>query len=238
MHMNVTIVPANELDSDNLFPWEKPEPTPSPPWMLGDDPVALTCASYRFFKESGIRYSELGTITPTEADRAQATSLRKYYADRLLMCTLTNKTDTGMSEFRRKLYGVVTGTYQLKKSDVGLLYRLPYFYAEDTDIDQVMAATTVADLEEAKTEYHAGEFALFKRVLICRRSGDYIQFWLNKTGSTFAYLVVVKADNPLLSLMESVIQQPVWLRYRAFPKHPRGHHYDHVYYQLGGLELA
>lgn len=206
--------------------------------VLGDDPVALTCAAYRYFKESGIRYTELGTAIPTEADRTQAANLRKYYADRLLICTLKNKTEDGLSEFRRKLYGVVTDTYQLKKSDIGLLYRLPYFYAEDTDIDHVVSTTTVADFEEAKTEYQTGEFKLYKRVLVTRRYADYIHFWLSKTASTCAYSVAVKTDNPLLSLLESLLKQPVRLRYRAFPKRHRGHHYDHVYYQMGGLELA
>jgi hypothetical protein len=101
-----------------------------------------------------------------------------------------------------------------------------------------MAATTAASLEEASAEYQTGQFTLFKQVLVSRRGGDYIQFWLNKVGSTSAYMVVVKADNPLLSLIRSIITQQIQLKYRAFLKHPRGVHYNHVYYQLGGLELV
>lgn len=234
--MNVTV--DTNIDLGNLFSWEKSEPPNSPDLLLGDDPIAITCAAYRFFKQTGIRYAELTTMEPTAADREQAASLRKYYADRLLMATLTNQTGVGVSEFRRKLYGVVTDTYQLKKSDLGMLYRLPYFYVEDTETDQVMAATTVATAEEATTEYQTGQFTLFKQILVSRRGGDYIQFWLNKSGSTSAYLVVVKADNPLLSLLQSIITQSIQLKYRAFPKRPRGVHYDHVYYQLGSLELV
>lgn len=213
------------------------EKKPEPDLEFAQDPVALACGSYRLFLESGIRWSELSDIVVTDADREQAALIRKYYSDRILISAVAARGQ--MSDFRQKLYGLLIGQTKLKKRDVGLLYRLPYFYAEDTAMDQIMERTTSVDANSPVTRNVIGQFQLIRRIDVSRRSGETVQLWLQKgTDTTTPYMIAAKRDNPFLGLVESVLAQPVKLTATAHLKHHRGHYRNRLYYQLGGLELA
>lgn len=210
---------------------------PEPDQVFHDDPVALACASYRTFLETSIRWTDLKDATAIEQDHVQAAEIRKYYSDRILMSAVAACGE--MSEFRRKLYGLLIGQTGLKKRDIGLLYRLPYFYAEDTAMDQVMALTKTVSTNAPRTRDVIGHFQLIQRIDVSRRSGETVQLWLQKgTDTTTPYMIAAKGDNPFLSLVESVLKLPVKLTATAYLKHHRGHYRDRLYYQLGNLEIA
>jgi hypothetical protein len=206
-----------------------------PNMVFTEDPVALACASYRAFLETSIRWTDLTDVTVTDQDREQAGQIRKYYSDRILLAAVAAKGE--MSEFRRKLYGLLIGQTGLKKRDIGLLYRLPYFYAEDTAMDHVMEQTeTVSDL--IRPQEVAGNFQVIRRIQVSRRSGESVQLWLKKDSSKVPYMIASKLDNPFLTLVESVLKQPTALQAFAHLKHHRGHYRNRLYYQLSNLELV
>lgn len=230
----MNILTANLTFDDDLETAWAPK-TPEPDMEFHDDPVALTCASYRIFLETSIRWTDLTDVTVTDQDREQAAHIRKYYSDRILLAAVAAKGE--MSEFRRKLYGLLIGQTGLKKRDIGLLYRLPYFYAEDTAMDHVMEQTeTVSDL--IRPQEVAGNFQVIRRIQVSRRSGESVQLWLKKDSSKVPYMIASKLDNPFLSLVESVLKQPTALQATAHLRHHRGHYRNRLYYQLGNLELA
>ena len=101
------------------------------PLMFQDDPIALSCASYRKSIETdmAVRFTELSSVTATDEDHDQAESIRKYYADRVVFRTLTN--DKPLTAFYRDLYELVTRSVEMQRRHEGMIYRLPYFYAED-----------------------------------------------------------------------------------------------------------
>lgn len=200
-----------------------------------DDPVALTCASHRTFLATGIRWTDLKDATATDQDRRQAVQIRKYYSDRILLAAIAANGE--MSEFRRKLYGLLIGQTGLKKRDIGLLYRLPYFYAEDTAMDQVMEQTESANANGSGTRGTAGKFQVIRRIQVSRRSGETVQLWLQKDSSRVPYMIAAKLDNPFLTLVESVLERPTALEAVAQAKHHRGHYRSRVYYQLSDLKL-
>ena len=208
--------------------------TPEPDMEFHDDPVALACASYRAFLKSSIRWAELKDVTVTDQDREQAAHIRKYYSDRILLAAVAARGE--MSEFRRKLYGLLIGQTGLKKRDVGLLYRLPYFYAEDTAMDQVMEQTESATGPNPRPV--VGKFQVIRRVQVSRRSGESVQLWLKKDSDTVPYMIASKLDNPFLTLVESMLGQTTALQAIAHLKHHRGHYRKRLYYQLGNLEIA
>lgn len=208
--------------------------TPEPDMEFHDDPVALTCASYRTFLTTGIRWTDLKDITATDQDRELAAHIRKYYSDRILLAAVAAKGE--MSEFRRKLYGLLIGQTGLKKRDSGLLYRLPYFYAEDTAMDQVMEQTESATGPNPRPV--VGNFQVIQRIQVSRRSGETVQLWLQKDSSRIPYMIAAKLDNPFLILVESLLKQSTALQAIAHLKHHRGHYRNRLYYQLGNLELA
>lgn len=221
-------------------PWYDPEPAvkkPEPDLVFKDDPVALAWAGYRLYLRSpGQRWADFDTVEVTEEDRAQAQAIRSYYTGRILMDMMKSKNPT--SAFRQKLYGLLIGESGLKKKDIGLLYRLPYFYVEDTELDQVIAETTPAQTRGSAAVEIAGTFTLIKRILVSRKHGDYAHFWLRHHRRSEPFLIVVKTDNPLLSLLAGILAKPVQLSATAHVKHHRGYHRGRLFCQLANVELA
>jgi hypothetical protein len=145
-----------------------------------------------------------------------------------------------MSEFRRKLYGVVTGNYQLKKSEEGMLYRLPYFYAEDTGLDHVMSQTQSVSIVNNATAKIAGKFTLVKKIFCSRaHAGSHWQFWFVRETSQVPYLVEIRDDNVLYKLFDTLTQQPqMFSAGTTHVKHHRGHYRDRVYIKMTQVDLA
>ena len=222
------------LDFEDNLEWTSK--VPEQDMEFDEDPVALSCASYRAFLETSIRWVELRDVTVTDQDREQAAQIRKYYSDRILLAAVAAKGE--MSEFRRKLYGLLIGQTGIKKRDVGLLYRLPYFYAEDTAMDQVMEQTETVSDNGTSTRLVAGKFQVIRRVQVSRRSGESVQLWLQKDSSKIPYMIASKLDNPFLTLVENVLEQTTALQAIAHLKHHRGHYRSRLYYQLANLELV
>jgi hypothetical protein len=196
----------------------------SQPLVFKDDPVALAWASYRRWEDHGSRWSELEIMTPTEEDYARSTEIRKYYADRILLSMLSGKQ---ISEFRKKLYGVVTNAGTLEKKDIGLLYRLPYFYMEDLALDRVVEQTEPVNNRHPAQEI-VTEFTVIEQVYRSRAGGDYIQFWMRGEGYKQAFMMTAKIDNPYY--------KPVKLSGTAITKFHNGHHRGVGFYYLANIE--
>jgi len=211
---------------------------PKPILKFNADPIALAFGSYRIWLENpGCRWTELDTITPTDDDHAQAQALRDYYRGKLTFNAL--KHGTPLTEFKRKLHVLISGTLDITANEVGILYRLPYFYAEDLAHDEVFAAVKIpSQTAHAYASWYEGEFKLLKRVLRSRAAGgDYIQFWFTSNISSAAFQLTVKADNSLIGFAESVFKQPTFnLGANMFLKSLKGQS-DRRYYAMGGVKL-
>jgi hypothetical protein len=128
--MNVTVV-----DDFNLDDWLK-QTHKLELLEFKHDPVALAIASYRIWRDTGIRWTDLENTTPLEEDVHRAQQLRKYYAGQMTFDALKG---SGLkTEFRRKLYAIATNCHTYTKEDIGLLHRLPYFYEEDLTLDSLV----------------------------------------------------------------------------------------------------
>lgn len=220
-------------DLEELLDWTRPEKTPSPPISLHDDPVALSCTSYRVWKSGGQRWMEFEHARPEVQDRAMAGNLRKYYAGQMTVDALKGQ---GLATtFRRKLYAIATNCHTYTKEDIGLLYRLPYFYEEDLTLDQLVSEFQSAESGVQK-ELH-GVFSLHQKMLRSRRSGEYYHYWLNQQGSPHLFKLVVKSDDPLRSLVESLLEQPREYTATAYYKGMQGRRRFN-YIQLGNMKLT
>lgn len=213
---------------------EKLELKSNQPMVFKDDPVAQAWASYRRWKDGGSRWVDLEEVTVTEEDRVKSTEIRRYYADRILITMLKNKQ---VSEFRRKLYGVVTNSMPLNKGDVGLLHRLPYFYEEDLAVDRVVEQTQGLT-ERVETDRVQAEFTVLERVFKSRRSGEYTQFWMKSDRHSAPFAMVVKHDNPYYRLVNAIMSRPVTLSGWAQTKFHAGHHRGLGYYYLANIEVV
>ena len=125
---------------------------------------------------------------------------------------------------------------QLEQKDIGLLYRLPYFYQEDCALDRVVQ-TTKSAVETGRTDRIQDKFSVIERVLRSRRTGDYSQFWLRGENRAAAFMLSVKCDNPFHRLITNLVQQPVTLSAWSHAKVHNGHHRGWRYCMLSDIEL-
>jgi hypothetical protein len=226
---------TQDLTLDWTADFESVVKAPEPDMTFADDPVALAWAAYRvYLANPANRWADFDDVEVTVHDRAVAQEIRSYYTGRILMDTMKSKNP--MSEFRKKLYGLLIGETGLKKKDIGLLYRLPYFYVEDTALDQVIEQTQTASVMFGMEL--AGTFTLIKRILVSRRSGDFVHFWLRHHKRSQPFMIAAKTDNPLLPLLEGILENPVKLSATAHLKTHRGYHRNRQFHQLGNVKLV
>ena len=204
-----------------------------------DDPVALAWGSYQIYlKNKGQRWTDLKQVIATEEDRLMAQEIRRYYRDRIMLQTLSS--DYKQSEFRKKLYGILINERAVYDEDMGILHRLPYFYVEDTAIDRAIEQTTptIGDGSLFGREDVVDEYTLIERVLYSRKRNEVVQFWLKAVGNPHLHMIAVLANNPLLSLLDSILKRPARLNTTGFIKEHRGYHRGKQYYQHALVTLA
>jgi len=201
---------------------------------LPEDPIALACASYRLWESTKQKFADLRSVTCSDEDRVKAQQIRRYYGDRILMSML--KQDGRTTEFRKKVYGIINNTYDIKEDDLGILYRLPYFYHEDLAVEAVIEQT-----QQVPDMYRGNEieatFSVISEIYIGRRSGECTHYWLKSDIDQAAYKIAVRTDNSLYSLLKSILQQPVRLQANAYTKRHQGTHSDRCYNMLSNVRL-
>ena len=177
--------------------------------IFKDDPVAMACAVHRSWKTHETpQFSELESALIEPEDRDRAESIRRYYGAKFVEMALRGHQP---SEFRLKLAEVLDGRRQLKESEVGMLYRLPYFYDEDTDTDWIYANTASGQtLEYYRVLEHLVKpltLTPLRQVLRSQRLGDSIKYWFVTQHGHPAVISVAKS-NPLNAMMDSLFELP------------------------------
>lgn len=199
--------------------------------LYQDDPLALAVGSYEHWIAGGGRWLELEQVRPTEENRKTAELIRHYYRERMVFEALKKTTDTGVSEFRKKLALLCDHNLEITNREIGLLMRLPYFYQEDRAVDAVVEITQPVD-RYTKAEPITATFTLQQRVLRSRRSGDFYDYWMTSDHSDAAYLFVMRQDNNMRQLVESLLAQPFRAKANIYTHNMRGHWRGRPYFQV------
>jgi hypothetical protein len=216
-----------------------------PPLMarFSDDPVALSIQSYLIWKSNPSRrwvpVDEVGRVTPEARDMAHA--LRTYFLHRNTMKILQGQQPT---EFQNKMMGLLADTRALQQDEMGLLYRLPYFYQEDLALDQVFEGAANIDIKPAGPHlpvWHTvtthARLTPVCEVLKSRKSGDFVQFWF-ATHDGERCMYAVRADNGLISVFRSLFKrESMQVKATAMLHRLPGSHIRTSYWKLSGLEL-
>lgn len=231
MGLIINNVVINEDPFDTLLRNWSTEP-PARELLFQDDPLALACGSHRIWKESGARWTELKDVVPKEVDYVDANALRNYYRERLVFETLRKTPGENTSEFRRKLGLLVTNELKITSKEVGMLMRMPYFYEEDLEVDSIVAKSSEPTEIFRGGQSREGEFTLIKRVLRSRRQGEFYDYWMTSDISPGLFKLVVKNDNVLRGLVESLLENPVKLKANIYTKHMRGFYRNRLVHQV------
>lgn len=174
----------------------------SPKLKFHDDPVVLSCASCRIGNAGGGLWSDLDTITDiTQEDRVFGAAVRKHFLDQLVMAKLRGRK---LSDWRAKLGAFLVGNHQLTKAEVGMLYRLPYFYHEDQAVAAVIKSTTPVALSQRDRTYDpVWKLNSVARVVQYRRKNDNTQYWFcDSVGCPV--MIAVSHTNNLHGVMDSL----------------------------------
>ncbi len=192
---------------DNLI--KESESKPKRQAVFKDDPVAMACAVHRSWKTHETpQFQELESVLIEPEDRDRAEAIRRYYGAKFVEMALRGYQ---LSEFRLKLAEVLDGRRQLAESEVGMLYRLPYFYDEDTDTDWIYANTASGQaLAYWKGLEHVTvtlTLTPLRRVLRSQRLGDSVKYWF-VTEHNYPAVISVAKSNPLNAMMDSLFELP------------------------------
>jgi len=206
-----------------------------------DDPIALSCANYRLSQAGYGQYHDFDMLKPEPEDRQQALNIRNYYRAKITWQLLARtQQQQPPTPFRQKLMGIIENTYQITQSDLGILYRIPYFYQEDTAHDAIFADLPRYEIIRTLGKGIEETFVLTRQVSVMRRARDTVQYWLRAEKTIVPCMVVIDSKNMLKPLLDSVLSRgPVRLEANWYPKTLwGGQDCDREYYQLGSVKLA
>jgi len=207
---------------------------PEPLAEFKDDPVALACASYRYYcANSEDRWRNFDLVEVTDEDRAKAEDIRRYYSHKLTFEALTRPI---VSQFRTKLGAFLSGNHKLTIGEQGMLYKLPYFYAEDIMLDSIVTQTVSAP-EARDPKLHRISLTPFTKILKARRGLETYQYWF-KSHEGYGCVLPVTSSNTLRSVIDSLMYRDQF-EVSAFVYSKR--HWNcsgHRYYVLGNVSLV
>ena len=206
------------------------------------DPIACACASYRAWTERGIKFADIHTFVPSPEDHTRAQLIRNYYRAKITWQMLKSPDQKAVSEFRRKLMGIIEGTQKITTAELGILHRINYFYDEDRAHDAIFEdfradREPVGILPTVKTS-HRERVSLIRTVTVSRKNYENVEFWMEPAHTPVPCMIPVSNQNPLLSLIGSVLEAgPVELIANWYPRAMPGPD-DRAYYRLTHLKLA
>jgi len=118
---------------------------------------------------------------------------------------------------------------------------LPYFYAEDLDIDYVVANTTNSreiSPVPADSQRLVMTFLPLRKIFRSRRSAEVNQYWWTAEAGGIPFEFSVRTDNPLAGMIDGLFErEQVTLQHRVRPTSFRGYHADRWHYSLYDLRL-
>lgn len=176
-----------------------------------DDPFVLAVAAWRTTVESNfvVRWPGLSTLKPTDADRQRAQEMKRYYRDRVMVRALKN---TQLTKFSQDLYDLML-TEEVREKHMGMLLRLPFFYQEDLDYDDLTARVVpvrpwAQTLQQALTaNKEIRKLTPVKKIFHSRKSGEYWQYWFTDDLEQ-PVLWTVRSTNALISVVDGLFKEP------------------------------
>ena len=189
----------------------QPKPDPDKPATFKEDPIALSCASYRRSQETemAVRFLELNQCIAHLQDYEMADQIRQYYRDKIALKTLTSQQP--LTPFYHDLYEMLLGNVELQQRHIGMIHRLPYFYVEDQDRERLQQlikdkSLTLDWIGNALKNLSGKETHALNplmKIFRSRRGSEAQEYWFqNQLGQPVMWSVL--NGNPLRSVVDSL----------------------------------
>ena len=141
----------------------------------------------------------------TQEDRNQAQAIRSYYSNVYTMKVLKGR---ALTEYQQKTAEFLSGLYHLTTEELGLLYKLPYFYEEDLALELITTKTVSAEFALP----HLSELAEYTltpvvEILKSRKGNEWIEF-VYQDQHNHAAMIVVRAGDNMAHMLRGLFRQP------------------------------
>ena len=189
------------------------------------DPLVLAVALKEMFEETGVHSSlEDPRVLEhvTEAAREQAEQIRKYFSKKFFWNNLTNTRE--LSGFRSRVCYLLENRVRVcKEKDIGIYYKLPYFYEEDMIYDEFKKQYNTTDLPyktwyagglNKKTEKERITLKYIKTTACRQQKRNINRFWF--TDSKYLYSIMIANDNPLLDMFKQLVIDSVEVTFETY----------------------
>lgn len=152
------------------------------PLSYKQDPLALSWASYAvWLRDPNRRWVDLDNVEASAHDHEMANQTRKYYREKLVLDALKG---TRFSDFRQALGEIVNGDNQVLESrHLGIIYRLPYFYVEDTERANLFKHFGFSAIKQDNFVDDVRELVAVKRIFRSRRSNEVHEYWFKDANN-------------------------------------------------------
>lgn len=189
------------------------KPDPAKPVVFKDDPIVLSCAAYRrsIETEMAVRFPELNDCVVQPADYDLARRVRQYYQNKIAVKTLTSQRP--LTQFYHDLYELLLGDVELQQRHVGMIHRLPYFYREDQDREQLrqliqdrsLSEDWVGNAMRQLTGKETHTLRPLMKIFRSRQVAETQEYWFqNEAGQPVLWSVT--NTNPLRSVVEGLFK--------------------------------
>jgi hypothetical protein len=182
----------------------------------------------------GHRWVNWSDVKHTDQDVEQAQQIRRYYRDRIALQILRGGT---VSKFRTELYDICNGGI-MRHCHRGMLYKLPYFYAEDTARDQLIEQFGIGNRADREPSLIKTELTPVRTVFRTRRGakGESVEYWFQDQKQEL-YMTDINYSNAYRPLLDSLFRLPsVSLQFTRYPHQQR--HSRLSYWGMIKVEIA
>ena len=180
------------------------------PVCYKDDPLSRSVAAWRRAVDTNyrVRWISLESAEPTDSDRALAHQIRQYYISKIAVCAL--RAERPLTSFQQNLYHMLE-TQQYQQGHIGMIYKLPYFYAEDQAHQELRESLTMVSALPITHNRESRQFIVKplgvltpqRKVLRSRRRQEIMEYWWADADRS-PVLWPVGMTNPLRSLVEGL----------------------------------
>ena len=113
-----------------------------------------------------------------------------------------------LTEYQQKTAEFLSGLYHLTTEELGLLYKLPYFYEEDLALELITTKTVSAEF----TLPHLSELAEYTltplvEILKSRKGNEWTEF-VYQDQHNHAVIIVVRAGDNMAHMLRGLFRQP------------------------------
>ncbi len=173
------------------------------------DPLLLSCSLKDLYEQTGIHYSMDDSRVAEHANseiKDRAEQVRKYFTKKFFWSNLANKFQ--LSDFRTRVcYLLENRVRSCKEQDIGIYYKLPYFYEEDMIYEEFKKKYNTTDVPSVYRVQQSERVKLtltyLKSTSSRQRKRNIKRFWF--TDNTYLYNIDIANDNPLLEMFNQLV---------------------------------